>query len=116
MLSEVLKEVVPVLLLVAVHRLLAGVLHWVRGAGLSMLVSIPVVHPPHHYLCVYCCVATMLTRHTVRPTAGVALKGKPGSVHRSCSQRLCAQGSLVPCDKCDCCEGPQRQWLPVRSC
>lgn len=111
MLSEVLEEMVPVLLLVAVHRLLAGVLHWVRGAGLSTLVSIPVVHPPHHYLCVCCCHATVLTRHIVTPTAGVALEGRPGSVQRGCSQRLCAPGLLVPCDKCDCCEGPQRQGL-----
>lgn len=80
MLSEVLEEMMPVLLSVAVPRLLLGVLHWVGGAGLSTLISIPVVHPPHHHhLSAYCCDATMLTRHprhTARPTAGVALGGK----------------------------------------
>lgn len=87
----------------ALSRLLAGVLHWIRGAGLSRLVSIPVVHPPHHYLCVYCCDATMFTRHprhTARPTAEVA----PGRqawqcAEELCSPRLCAQGLLVPWDK-----------------
>lgn len=120
MLSEVLKEMVPVLLSVAVSRLLAGELHWIRGAGLSRLVSIPVVHPPHHYLCVYCRGATMLTRHpkhTARPTAGVAPGRKAWQcAEELCSRRLCIQGFLVPCDKCDRCEGPQRWWLPVRSC
>lgn len=89
MLSEVLEEMVPVLLSVAVRRLLAGELHWIRGTGLSRLASIPVVHPPHHYLCAYCRDATMLTRHlrhTVRPTRGVA----PGRKAWQCAEGLCS--------------------------
>lgn len=120
MLSEVLEEIMPVQLSVAVHRLLAGELHWIRGAGLSGLVSIPVVHPPHHYLRAYCCDPTVVTRHprhTARPTAGVPPGRKAWQcAEELCSQRLCTQGLLVLCDKCDRCEGHQRWWLPVRSC
>lgn len=86
MLSEVLEEMVPVLLSVAVCRLLAGVLHWIGEAGLSRLVSIPVVHPPHHYLCAYCCDATILPRPTARPRAGVA----PGRKAWQCAEELCS--------------------------
>lgn len=98
--SEVLEEMVPVLLSVAVLWLLAGVLHWTRGTGLSRLVSILLTTSS-----VCCCDATMLTthpRHTVRPTAG-----------RLCSRGLCSLESLSPVTNC---EGPHRWWLPVRSC
>lgn len=103
MLSKVFKEVMPVHLSVAVHRLLAGELHWIRGARLPRLVSIPVVHPPHHYLCAYCCDTTVLTRdsrHTARPTARAA-PGRKAWQHAEelCSQRLCAQGLLAPVTK-----------------
>lgn len=39
---------VVVLLKMTVPRLLAGVQHWMGGAGLSRLVSIPMIHPSHH--------------------------------------------------------------------
>lgn len=98
MLSEVLEEMVPVLLSVAVHRLLAGVLHQLRGfpgwspSLWSLLltttcVSIAVMPT--------CSPGTPGTQQD--PRQGWPLEGRPGSLQRSPAHEGSAlKGSLSP--------------------
>lgn len=69
----------------AVRGLLAGVLHWMGGAGLTGLVCISKVHPSHYpgmpllasdAMMPPCSPATPGTQGG--PTAGVALCSEPG--------------------------------------
>lgn len=98
MLSEMLEEMVPVLLSVAVRRLLAGVLHRVRGfpgrspSLWSIVLTTTGVHiammPP-------CSPGTPGTQQD--PWQGWPLEGGPGSVQRSPAHEGSAlKGSLSP--------------------